>query len=101
MSELSFNVLGNNAEFQRETQQLHEAISGLESDLEALYTGAANSIKRVEQLISDLRSQINGTIVALNTMGLENQKRLDNLQSSSLDSANATQMVAIQSEISA
>lgn len=101
MSELNFNVLGNNAEFQKETQQLHEAISGLGSDFKALYADAGNSIKGIEQLISDLRSQIDSTIVALDTMGVENQKRLDNLQSSSLDGVNATQIATIQSEISA
>lgn len=101
MSELNFNVLGNNADFQKETQQLHEAISGLESDFNTLYAGAENSIKGIEQIISDLRSQIDSTIVALNTMGVENQKRLDNLQSSTLDSTNVTQIGAIQTEISA
>lgn len=101
MSELNFNVLGNTANFQKETQQLHEAISGLESDFKTLYAGAENSIQGIEQLISNLRSQIDSTIVALNMMGVENQNRLDNLQSSSLDGVNANQAGAIQSEISA
>lgn len=101
MSELSFNVLVNNAEFQKETQQLHEAISGLGADFKVLYADTGNSIKGIEQLISDLRLQIDSTIVALDTMGMENQKRLDNLQSSSLADVNATQIVTIQSEISA
>lgn len=101
MSELNFNVLGNNADFQKETQQLHEAINGLESDFNTLYAGAENSIKGIEQFIRDLRSQIDSTIVTLNTMGVENQKRLDNLQSSTLDSTNTTQIGAIQTEISA
>lgn len=101
MSELIFNVLGNTANFQKETQQLHEAISGLESDFKTLYAGAENSIQGIEQLISNLRSQIDSTIVALNMMEVENQNRLDNLQSSSLDGVNANQAGAIQSEISA
>lgn len=100
MSELNFNVLGNTADFQKKTQQLHEAISGLESDFKTLYAGAENSIQGIEQLISNLRSQIDSTIVALDTMGVENQKRLDDLQSTSLDGVNATQTGAIQSEIS-
>ncbi len=100
MSELNFNVLDNTVDFQKEAQQLHEAIGGLEADFKTLYTGAENSIKGIEQLICDLRSQIDSTIVALDTMGVENQKRLDNLQSTSLDGVNTTQTEAIQSEIS-
>lgn len=61
MSELNFNVLGNTANFQKETQQLHEAISGLESDFKTLYAGAENSIQGIEQLISNLRSQIDSS----------------------------------------
>lgn len=100
MSELNFNVLDNTADFQKEAQQLHEAIGGLEADFKTLYTGAENNIKGIEQLICGLRSQIDSTIVALDTMGVENQKRLDDLQSTSLDSVNTTQTGAIQSEIS-
>ena len=64
MSELSFGIIDNNADFQQKTNQLREAIDGLESDFATLYTNAGNSIKGIEQLVNDLRVQIDGTIMA-------------------------------------
>lgn len=101
MSELDFNVLGNNADLQKESQLLHEAISGLESDFKDLYVSAEDSIKGIEQLISDLRAQIDSTIATLNVMKMENQMWLENLLSSSSDGVYATPIGQIQSEITA
>lgn len=77
MSELNFNVLGNNADLQKESQLLHEAISGLESDFKDLHASAEDSITGIEQLISDLRTQIDSTIATLNVMKMENQMWLE------------------------
>lgn len=99
MSELNFNVLGNTTDIQKETRQLHEALRGLSSDFKAFYAGAEDSIEGTEQLINHLRLQIDNTIATLNTLGVENQNRLNGLQSLSLGSADATQTEAIQSEI--
>ena len=101
MSELSFGIIDNNADFQQKTNQLREAIDGLESDFATLYTNAGNSIKGIEQLVNDLRVQIDSTIMALNKLDIDNQLRLGNLQSSSLIGADKPQEGAIQSEISA
>lgn len=101
MSELSFGIIDNNADFQQITNQLREAIDGLESDFATLYTNVGNSIKGIEQFINDLRVQIDSTIMALNKLDIENQLRLGNLQSSSLIGADISQEGAIQSEISA
>lgn len=101
MSELNFNVLGNNADLQKESQLLHEAISGLESDFKDLYASAEDSIKGIEQLIIDLRAQIDSTIATLNVMKMENQMWLENLLSSSSDGVYATPIGQIQSEITA
>lgn len=101
MSELNFNVLGNNADLQKESQLLHEAISGLESDFKDLHASAEDSITGIEQLISDLRTQIDSTIATLNVMKMENQMWLENLLSSSSDGVYASPIVQIQSEIAA
>lgn len=101
MSELNFNVLGNNADLQKESQLLHEAISGLESDFKDLYASAEDSIKGIEQLISDLRAQIDSTIATLYVMKMDNQMWLEDLLSSSSDSVYASPIVQIQSEIAA
>lgn len=103
MSELSFGIVDNNADFTKRVTQLREAIDGLGADFEALNTAAESSIKGIEQFINDLRTQIDSTIEFLDQMYLENQVRLSNLQSTSLenvkDDTNASQGAAIQTEV--
>ena len=80
MSELSFGIMDNNADFQQKTKQLREVIAGLETDFTNLYTSAGNSIKGIEQFINGLRAQIDDIIVALGKIDLENKMHLDSLQ---------------------
>lgn len=105
MSELSFGIVDNNADFTKRVTQLREAIDGLGADFETLNTVAENSIKGIEQFIDDLRTQIDNTIEILNQMYLENQVRLSSLQSTSLESikddTNASQGETIQTEVTA
>lgn len=73
----------------------------MESDFTNLYASAENNVKGVEQVISDLRAQIDSTIVALNEMGMKNQMQLGDLQPSSLGDVDASQEETIMLEVSA
>lgn len=95
MSELTFSIMDNNADFQQKTKQLREAITGLETDFTNLYTNAGNSIKGIEQFINELRVQIDDIILALGKIDLENQMHLESLQPSSLNGTNLSQGLAI------
>lgn len=101
MSELSFSIIDNNADFIEKTIQVREAINELEADFKSLSAGAENSIKGIECFVNDLRAQINSTIVVLEKMNLENQTRLGNLQFISSDETNVVQDSRVLSEVSA
>lgn len=83
MSELSFSMLDNNADFIKKTTRVREAIEDLESDFAMLSSSAESNLKEIETFISELRAQIDSTIVMLNKLNLENQMKLGYLQSSS------------------
>lgn len=101
MSELSFSIMDNNADFIEKTIQVREAINELEADFKSLSAGAENSIKGIECFVNDLRAQINSTIVVLEKMNLENQTRLVNLEFISSDETNVAQDSRVLSEVSA
>lgn len=101
MSELNFDLTGNNADLQQKTKQLSEAIDSLKSDLVKLHIEAGNSIKGIELFISELQAQINNTIIALTKMDLQNEEQLGNLEFSSSDGTCTSEEGAVLSEIAA
>nr|WP_302829782.1 hypothetical protein [uncultured Bacteroides sp.] len=106
MSELNFDISGNNADFIKQATQIGGAIDDLGTEFKTLSANTEICTETMEVFFETMKKQIDSTVEALNKMNIENQVQLSNLQS--LSSVNnvttdvdTSQEVAIQAEVSA
>lgn len=103
MSELSFGILDNDADFVQKAAHIRGAISDLGTEFATLSTQTETCTKRMKEFIDVLKAQIDTTIGALQKINVENQSQVWSLQTNIGDSSTVanTDSGSIQMELSA
>lgn len=99
MSELSFGISGNDADFVEKATQMRRAINEVGAEFKALSIQTGNYTQKAKEFMDTLKTQIEEVVAALEKMNLENLSYVWNLQQATSQTENIQSEISVRKEL--